>query len=270
MRLLLLLAAAAQLAHGLRGQRELQASYPSCTAAATAQFTGNLSAASGGCTDTVAYKWDGDSDPTDAQRSALCKCTVKAFNVPKCHWTKLKKFDVTTAEHFAFAYNCSNLSGKTTPKVTEVDVATTPGSTPTVAADCTSPQNCSNITPPTATEAATAVVTTAVPAAASAAPDCTVQQLNAFVSALATASGGCMATTSYNWGGSTNPSNAQYTEICKCTDVSQFVIPACSIEKGPDRILLSVHYDWVRSTQCSTFSPPAGMVHCYAVPTQVP
>jgi hypothetical protein len=241
MRFVLLFAASAQLAHGFRGQRELQASYPVCTAAATALFTDNLSAASNGCTDTISYKWDGDDDPTDAQRSALCSCTVKPFNVPKCYWTKLKKYDINAAVHFGFAYNCSAISGKATPKVTEVDPSSTP--VPTTAA------------PKTPTPKST----TAAPKDPSSAADCTVKQVSAFTNALTTASGGCMATTSYNWGGSSNPTNQQYAEICKCTTVSPFDIPACSVEKGPDKVVLSVHYNWVRSTQCPTFSPPPGM-----------
>jgi hypothetical protein len=227
--LLLLLASSLPLAQGQRDLRGLATTYPKCTAEETALFTASLSTASSGCTDTTSYKWDGDTDPTDAQRATLCSCTVKPFNVPKCHWTKLKQYDVTTAEHFAFVYNCSSLSGKAAPEVTEVDAATSP--VPTTAAP-------------------------KAPTASSAAADCTVQELSAFTSALATASNGCMATASYNWGGSTNPTEQQYAEICKCTVASTFAIPICMIEKGPTKVSLSVHYDWVRSTQCPTFSPP--------------
>jgi hypothetical protein len=93
-------------------------------------------------------------------------------------------------------------------------------------------------------------VTTGAAMASSAAANCTVQQVNAFTSALATASSGCMATTSYNWGGSTSPTDTQYTEICKCTDVKPFAIPTCTVEKGPVKGSLQLHYDWVRLTQC--------------------
>lgn len=166
----------------------------------------------------------------------MCQCNVKSFQVPKCAWTKLGKYNVSTTEHFQFVYNCLEISGNELPATTEVGV------------------NLPNNTPKPTT-----ANTTASPSKApsNAGTDyCTVQQLNVFSTALETASSGCLSNTSYSWGDNKYPTKTQYSEICKCTSVSEFTIPDCSIQKGSNSVALSVHYDWVTSAQCSTYSPP--------------